>query len=126
MERRSRRDPAAKDRRRAHVSVPSHAVTRGAYAVFEVGASRDVIEYGADGFSLVRVVECRAPAIGDLPPEAVAKLRVEFESGHVRYEIEQYDAKHGYAVDDSDVYDRAAAERHYAALTRLYGETLRT
>ena len=66
-----------------------------------------------------------APAIGDLPPEAEAKLRAEFESGHVRYEIEQYDAKHGYAVDDFDVYDRAAAERHYAALTRLYGETLR-
>ena len=65
-----------------------------------------------------------APAIGDLPPEAETKLRAELESGHVRYEIEQYDAKHGYAVDDSDVYDRAAAERHYTALTGLYGETL--
>ena len=66
-----------------------------------------------------------APAIGDLPPEAETKLRAELESGYLRYEIEQYDAKHGYAVDDSDVYDRGAAERHYAALTRLYGETLR-
>ena len=76
----------------------------------------------------VKTIESRvyiAPAIGDLPPESEAKLRAEFESSHVRYEIEQYDAKHGYAVDDSDVYDRAAAERHYAALTRLYGETLR-
>ena len=65
------------------------------------------------------------PAIGDLPPEAEAKLRAELDTGHVRYEIEHYEAKHGYAVDDFDVYDRAAAERHYAALERLFGETLR-
>jgi carboxymethylenebutenolidase len=67
-----------------------------------------------------------APAMGDLPPEAEAKLRAELDSAHVRNEIEQYDAKHGYAVDDagSDVYDVAAAERHYAALDRLYRETL--
>jgi carboxymethylenebutenolidase len=64
------------------------------------------------------------PAIGDLPPEAETKLRAELDAGHVRYEIEQYDAKHGYAVDDAGVYDRAAAERHYAALEKLYGETL--
>jgi len=48
-----------KDRRGAHASVPSHAVTGGAYAAFEVGASRDVIKHGADGFSQVRVIECR-------------------------------------------------------------------
>ena len=65
-----------------------------------------------------------APAIGDLPPEAEAKLRSELDAGHVRYDIEQYEAKHGYAVDDSDVYDRAAADRHYAALEKLYRETL--
>jgi hypothetical protein len=66
-----------------------------------------------------------APAIGGLPPEAEAKLRAELESAHIRYEIEQYDAKHGYAVDDSDVYDRAAAERHYAALTKEPSNWLR-
>ena len=65
------------------------------------------------------------PAIGDLPAEAEAKLRAELDAGHVRYEIEHYEAKHGYAVDDSAVYDPAAAERHYAALDRLFGETLR-
>jgi carboxymethylenebutenolidase len=64
------------------------------------------------------------PAIGDLPPEAETKLRAEFNAGHVRYEIEHYEAKHGYAVDDAAVYDRAAAERHYAALDKLYRETL--
>jgi carboxymethylenebutenolidase len=65
-----------------------------------------------------------APAIGDLPPEAEAKLRAELDAGHVRYEIEHYEAKHGYAVDDAEVYDAAAAERHYAALGRLYRDTL--
>jgi carboxymethylenebutenolidase len=76
----------------------------------------------------VKMIKSRvylAPAIGDLPKEAEAKLRAELESGHVHYEIEQYDAKHGYAVDDSDAYDRAAAERHYEALATLYAETLR-
>jgi carboxymethylenebutenolidase len=65
------------------------------------------------------------PAIGDLPPDAEAKLRAELDAGQVRYAIEQYDAKHGYAVDDADVYDRAAAERHHAALENLFRETLR-
>jgi carboxymethylenebutenolidase len=64
------------------------------------------------------------PANGDLPPEAEAKLRAELDAGHVRYEIEHYDAKHGYAVDDSDSYNPAAADRHYAALARLFRETL--
>jgi len=65
------------------------------------------------------------PAIGDLPPEAEAKLRVELDAGQVRYTIEPYAARHGYAIDDSDSYDAAAAERHYAALARLLDETLR-
>ncbi len=66
------------------------------------------------------------PATGDLPAEAEAKLRAELDAGHVRYEIEHYDAKHGYAVSDSHAYDAAAEERHYAALKRFFGETLRT
>ncbi|HVZ88312.1 MAG TPA: dienelactone hydrolase family protein [Polyangia bacterium] len=65
------------------------------------------------------------PATGDLTPENEAKLRAELDAGHVRYEIEHYDAKHGYTIDDGESYDRAAAERHYAALGRLFGETLR-
>jgi carboxymethylenebutenolidase len=64
------------------------------------------------------------PAIGDLSPEAETKLRGELDAGHVRYRIEHYEAKHGYAVDDSEVHDAAAAERHYGALAELYRETL--
>src|SRR5262249_23781638 len=66
-----------------------------------------------------------APAIGDLPPEAEAQLRAELDAGGARYAIEHYDARHGYAIDDSAAYDRAAAERHYAALSELFGEELR-
>jgi carboxymethylenebutenolidase len=65
------------------------------------------------------------PAQGDLPPEAESKLRAELDAGLVSHQIEHYEAKHGYAVDDSDVYDQAAAERHYAAMEKLFGETLR-
>jgi carboxymethylenebutenolidase len=64
------------------------------------------------------------PAINDLPAEAEAKLRAALDEAQVRYEVEHYDAKHGYAVDDADAYDRTAADRHYAALAKLYGETL--
>jgi carboxymethylenebutenolidase len=66
------------------------------------------------------------PAIGDLTPEAEVQLRAELNEGRVRYEIEHYDAKHGYAVDDAEAYDPAAAERHYAALEKLYRDTLHT
>jgi carboxymethylenebutenolidase len=61
----------------------------------------------------------------DLTPEAEAKLRAELDAGHVRYTIETYPAKHGYAIDDSDTYDASAAERHEAALDQLLDETLR-
>ena len=64
------------------------------------------------------------PATGDLPAEAEAKLRAELDAAGVRFEIEHYDARHGYAVSDSPAYDAASEERHYAALERLYKEVL--
>ncbi len=64
------------------------------------------------------------PAIGDLPPEAEAKLRAGLDAGGVRYEIEHYDAKHGYAIEDSDSFDPRAADRHYDALERLFSRAL--
>jgi carboxymethylenebutenolidase len=78
---------------------------------------------------LVRAIKSRvylAPATGDLPPEAEATLRAALEAGYVHYQIEQYQAKHGYAVEDAGVYDTTAAERHYAALEALYRDTLHT
>jgi carboxymethylenebutenolidase len=64
------------------------------------------------------------PSIGDLPAEAEVKLRAELDAGNVRYAIEQYDAKHGYAVEDAPTYDPEAADRTYAVLERLYAESL--
>jgi carboxymethylenebutenolidase len=64
------------------------------------------------------------PATGDLPPEAEAKLRAELDAGSVRYQIEPYNAKHGYAVDDSDAFEHTASEQHYTALNKLFGQAL--
>jgi carboxymethylenebutenolidase len=64
------------------------------------------------------------PAIGDLPPEAEAKLRAALDAGHVKFSIEQYDAQHGFAVTDAETYNVAAAEKHYAVLEQLFRETL--
>jgi carboxymethylenebutenolidase len=66
------------------------------------------------------------PAINDLPAEAETKLRAELDAGRVHYQIEHYDANHGYAVDDSEAYNEAAAEKHYAALEALFASTLRS
>jgi len=76
----------------------------------------------------VRAIKSRVylgPAIGDLPPDAEATLRAKLDAAHVRYQIEHYDANHGYAVDDSEAYNEAAAEKHYAALDALFAAALR-
>jgi carboxymethylenebutenolidase len=38
--------------------------------------------------------------------------------------IETYPARHGFAVPDMPVYDKSAAERHWEATFKLFGETL--
>ena len=43
----------------------------------------------------------------------------------VRHTIEWYSAGHGFAVPDNVPYDVAAAERHWAAMTDLFGSVLR-
>jgi carboxymethylenebutenolidase len=64
-----------------------------------------------------------APARGDLPPAAEAALRAELDAGHVRYTLDQVDAAHGFAVDDTEAYDAAEAARHDAALAALLAAT---
>ena len=61
-----------------------------------------------------------APSIPDLPPDAEAKLRAELDAAKVRYDIVQYPAQHGYAVEDSPAYNVECAEKHYLALAKLY------
>jgi carboxymethylenebutenolidase len=58
------------------------------------------------------------------PPEQQERLTRAFADAGVRNTIENYPAKHGFAVPDNDTYDEPAAERHWQALTTLYGNTL--
>jgi carboxymethylenebutenolidase len=54
-----------------------------------------------------------------------ATMDAALKAAHVQYEMETYPAKHGFAVSDhTGIYDAACAERHYRALSKLYGETL--
>ncbi len=41
-----------------------------------------------------------------------------------RYQIEHYEARHGWAVTDTPVYDAAEAERHWKAILALFAEEL--
>jgi carboxymethylenebutenolidase len=57
--------------------------------------------------------------------EQKATMDAALKSAGVRYELETYPAKHGFAVSDhTGIYDAACAERHYRALSKLYRETL--
>ena len=53
--------------------------------------------------------------------DARAKLAAAFDAAKLRYEIETYQARHGFCVPDMPTYDAAAAARHDAALARLLG-----
>ena len=57
--------------------------------------------------------------------DAKATLIAALEAAHVKNTVETYPAHHGFAVRDNPAFDVAAAERHYAALESLFGETLR-
>lgn len=60
------------------------------------------------------------------PPEQLDRLQQVLVDAGVRHRIETYPAAHGFAVPDNPTYDGPAAERHWAALDRLYRETLST
>ncbi|CAL9604318.1 hypothetical protein SUDANB6_05516 [Streptomyces sp. enrichment culture] len=61
-----------------------------------------------------------------LPPEQIARLEEALTGAGVRHRCEVYaGARHGYTQADTDVYDREAAERHWAALLDLLERTFR-
>ena len=43
----------------------------------------------------------------------------------VEHTIEFYSAAHGFAVPDNEPYDPAAAQRHWEAMERVFGATLK-
>jgi carboxymethylenebutenolidase len=68
-------------------------------------------------------------AINDnsMPSDAIAKFEAALAAWGGSYESETYPALHGWTVPDDElgVYDEPQAERHYARLKALFGETLR-
>jgi carboxymethylenebutenolidase len=59
------------------------------------------------------------------PPEQYARLEAALSAAGVEYTMEEYPAAHGFAVPDNSTYDPAAHERHWAALTTLFGAHLK-
>ncbi|MGE0217320.1 dienelactone hydrolase family protein [Mycolicibacterium sp.] len=56
------------------------------------------------------------------PAEQRDRLAAALTGAGVEHTIETYDAAHGFAVPDVPPYDEDAADRHWAALERLYAE----
>jgi len=61
---------------------------------------------------------------GSFPAEQRDRLEQALSAAAVAHTIETYPARHGFAVPDNETYDRAAAERHWAALSNLLGSSL--
>jgi len=57
--------------------------------------------------------------------EMKAMLVSALEKAGVDHVVESYPARHGFAVPDSPVYDQAAAERHFTALTSFFERSLK-
>ena len=59
------------------------------------------------------------------PPEQSARLEHALRAAEVDFIMENYvGMEHGWTVPDSAAYNAAGAERHWARLTSLFGETL--
>lgn len=57
-------------------------------------------------------------------PEDQATLREALDTAGVRYTMDQYGARHGWAVPDFPVYDAGEAERHWRAILALFARAL--
>jgi carboxymethylenebutenolidase len=67
-----------------------------------------------------------AGAIDDssFPDEQRDRLEDALTSAGVEHTIETYPAGHGFAVPDNATFDEAAAERHWQAMSQLFGASL--
>lgn len=61
---------------------------------------------------------------GSFPEEQATRLDEALTAAGVEHAIETYPAAHGFAVPDNPTFDEGAADRHWAALERLYGAAL--
>jgi carboxymethylenebutenolidase len=65
-----------------------------------------------------------AEADSSCTPEHQATLRRALEGAGVKYELENYAARHGWAVPDFPVYDAAAAQHHWDRVLALFARAL--
>jgi carboxymethylenebutenolidase len=56
--------------------------------------------------------------------EHAATLEAALKAAGVRYQLEPYAARHGWAVNDTPVHDPAEAERHWKAILGLFADEL--
>jgi carboxymethylenebutenolidase len=61
---------------------------------------------------------------GSFTTEHAETLDKALTAAAVEHMVEFYPAGHGFAVPDNPPYDKAAADRHWAALKRLFGASL--
>lgn len=61
---------------------------------------------------------------GSFTKEQAGTLEATLAASGRRYQIEHYEARHGWAVIDTPVYDEAEAERHWQAILALFAEEL--
>ncbi|MFY9920740.1 MAG: dienelactone hydrolase family protein, partial [Mycobacterium sp.] len=61
---------------------------------------------------------------GGFTAEHAETLDKALTAAGVEHMVEFYPAGHGFAVPDNPPYDKAAADRHWAALERLFGASL--
>lgn len=73
----------------------------------------------------VTTVEGTCPASVHVPDGAGAwPAVIRYPDAGVSHTVETYAARHGFAVPDGGVYDKAADERHWAAMATLHAQTL--
>jgi carboxymethylenebutenolidase len=56
--------------------------------------------------------------------DQAALLHEAYRAAGVEHTIEHYVAAHGFAVPDNPTYDEAAADRHWKAMSTLFGSAL--
>ncbi len=60
------------------------------------------------------------------PEDMKDRLEDALSKAKVDHKIETYQAKHGWVLRDTPVYDATAAERHWQTMTELFGSTLKS
>jgi carboxymethylenebutenolidase len=110
---------------RASLLVAGHHPDRvGAAASFHGGRLADPAALDSPHLlaDQIRAVVYVAAAQDDatFPPDQYERLEKAFAAAGVRATMETYPAAHGFAVPDNGTYDRAADDRHWAAMTALF------